>query len=534
LPITLTVREGETGVLTIGASSADGSALSYRWLRNGVELASAGSAATATVPTSVFNTSYPSETWQVEVRNASGAVLSGETTVNRVSRAWRDAGTAHPGQDYANLGSPGQLVSFTDPAGRVHIASTHSRSGVGSFITFKGHSKETDADPWAYDTAIAADNTSVRISHIGMSSTWTGEVIATWLETNIGSGVPDRQVVRAALYRPGASASAAGSWSLIGTVSDAALEADQPTVVTIGAGVFGIAWLQRSAPGQPRDAVLRLYNVPASSATLDSGLGSMAAMEAQSADITRLQLMEGGGRPVAFMFVEGSGGAADRWQYSIATNWTTWPTAADLGLDQRYEQLHWAASVNGRTVLAAADGSNRLYTRRVNFTEPGLFESDWAYTANAYGSAPALLIDAEGRIDVFGVSVNGINFNSVLGHWTFTPSVGWGSATLLAQSATDFRNGLGLRAPVAGRDGSGNLVLAWLDKPSESVPESLKAMRYSRFAASWTEPVFVAPASNVSRQHAPTLQVNEQGQATAAWAEVDAEEVVRVKHARLR
>jgi hypothetical protein len=44
----------------------------------------------------------------------------------------------------------------------------------------------------------------------------------------------------------------------------------------------------------------------------------------------------------------------------------------------------------------------------------------------------------------------------------------------------------------------------------------------------------VAPASNVSRQHAPTLQVNEQGQATAAWAEVDAEEVVRVKHARLR
>jgi hypothetical protein len=59
-------------------------------------------------------------------------------------------------------------------------------------------------------------------------------------------------------------------------------------------------------------------------------------------------------------------------------------------------------------------------------------------------------------------------------------------------------------------------------------------MRYSRFAASWTEPVFVAPASNVSRQHAPTLQVNEQGQATAAWAEVDAEEVVRVKHARLR
>ncbi len=44
----------------------------------------------------------------------------------------------------------------------------------------------------------------------------------------------------------------------------------------------------------------------------------------------------------------------------------------------------------------------------------------------------------------------------------------------------------------------------------------------------------LAPASNISRQHAPTLRVNALGQATAAWAEDDAEEVVRVKHARLR
>ena len=41
-------------------------------------------------------------------------------------------------------------------------------------------------------------------------------------------------------------------------------------------------------------------------------------------------------------------------------------------------------------------------------------------------SAPALLVDASGRVDVFGASVNTSGGNSsVIGHWVFEPAAGW-------------------------------------------------------------------------------------------------------------
>ena len=537
----LTVREGEAGSLTVGATSPDGSALSYRWLRNGIDYPSAGNAATITWSPSPFQLSYTPRTWQVEVRNAGGAVLSSETTVNHVNREWLDIGTAHPEQAHASLDSPGQLVSVTGPDGRVHIASTHSghEPSPGNSITFKGHSKDSDGDSWAYASAIPAASPGARISHISLATSWMGEIVATWLETG-GAGEDAPRIVRAALYRPGPSNAVAGSWTLIGTVSDTALQAAEPTVVAQGGGNYGIAWLQGS-PGAPRDAVLRRYQVPEAGAALASGLLDPVpvAMEALAGSISRLQVLQGGNGFMAFMLVEGGAGAPARWHYSIGAHTLSWSTPADLGLATEAERIHWAEPVNGLTALAATDGANRVYTRRLDFTRPGVFQSDWAYTANAHGSAPVLLIDGEGRIDVFGVSVAlDSTHHSVLGHWTYNPGTGaWGSATLLAQSATDFRLGLGLRSPVAGRDAQGNFVLAWLEKPSASVPQSLKAMRYSRFSAGWTSALDVAaPPAGVAGQVAPTLQVyTESGRATIAWGERSAsEDADRVKHARLR
>lgn len=537
LPATLSVAEGEAGSLVIGASSPDGSPLSYRWLRNGVTQTVAGTAATATLPASPFRPEYPAETWQVEVRNAGGAVLSGETTVTRVNRQWRDIGIAHPGQDHARVGDSGELMSFTGPDGRVHIASTHSRyePSFNSSVTIKGHSKDSDGDTWAYEAVLPTAGVISRVSHLRMASTWSGEIVATWLEARM-FGPVEQRLVRAALYRPGPSAAVAGTWSLIGTVSDPALEVDQPSVVTIGSGAFAIAWLQRNA-GQPRDAVLRRYTVPAADSAPDSGLGSLAAMESLAADVSRLHVLAGGSAPVALMHTEASGSTPARWQYSRASAWNSWPAPTDMGIPVATDRIHWAQPVNGRTVLAVMDGANRVYTRRMNLEQAELSEDGWAYTANAYDSAPALLIDAEGRIDVFGVSVAlGSTHHSVLAHWSYSPSTGaWSSATLLVTSATDFRQGQGLRAPVVGRDDQGNVVLAWLEKPSASAAQSLKAMRYSRAADAWTAPTDVAtPPAHVAHQVVPTLQVGASGRATLAWANSENGGTDRVLHARLR
>jgi hypothetical protein len=146
-----------------------------------------------------------------------------------------------------------------------------------------------------------------------------------------------------------------------------------------------------------------------------------------------------------------------------------------------------------------------------------------------------MVIDAAGRIDIFGVSVNtNAGHTSVLGHWTFTPSTGWGSAAILLNSPTDFRQGLGLANPVAGRDGVGHFVLAWSEQPAANAPRAVRAMRYSGFSSAWTPAGDVAPPAAASAaQTAPVLSVNESGRASLAWMDTDGG-TDRIRHARLR
>lgn len=533
LPAQLSVPEGETRPLAVQASSPDGSALSYRWLLDGQVSGAAGTGASTTVPATGFRLSYPAQTWQAEVTNASGTVQSQVTTVTRTNRSWVDTGLAHADHDQAQVGGEGQLLSFIDPAGRVHVASAHSRNQASptSAITFKGHSKDSDADTWGYSTAIATlDNGTV--SHITMASTWMGEVVASWLETATVGGV-ERRIVRAALYRPGANAAQAGTWSLIGTVSDAAQAASQPTAINIGAGAFAFAYLQRSAANQPRDALVRTYVVPAAGSEAGSGLGTAFAMESVPSDIGRLQVVDGGGVAMALLYLEAATGVTARWQYSYGTGGSQWTAPADLAVDHRFERIHWANPVGGATVLGTADANGRLFVRRVDLNTRSFTDTTWSYRANAYGSPPAMLIDASGRVDIFGTSVNTTGGNSsVIAHWTFEPGAGWSSANILVQSSTDYMQGLGLRSPVAGRDDAGNLVLAWTERPATGQPQLLRAMRYSSLSVGWSNPVDVASAP--TDQRLPALSVNGSGRATAAWAEREIGNTERVRHARLR
>ena len=356
LPATLTLREGDTGTLTVAASSPDGSALAYRWLRNEAELPSAGTAATATVQSHPFATRYAAETWQAELRNAAGATLSASTRVLRVPRQWLDLSTAHAAQGAVESGDTRQRVRFTDLAGRIHEASVHD-SSAGGVLALRGESLDSadgGISPWGYSAVLPASSPGAQLSQISLAATHTGEIVAAWLE--VEQGEVDRHLVRAALYRPGATAAQAGTWVSIGTVSDPAQEASEPTVVQVGADVFGIAWLQRSGAGQPRSALQRRYLLPAAGSPAEGGLGSVFAMESVDTDISRLRLL-GAGPQLALMFAEATGSQPARWLYATSPSGVMWSALAELGADERFAEIHWAPPANGRTVLATADGS---------------------------------------------------------------------------------------------------------------------------------------------------------------------------------
>lgn len=531
------MREGESATLAVQATSPDGSPLTYAWLRNGGVNAGAGTDSSTTLAPRAFRPDYAAETWQVQVGNAAGTTASTLATVTRVNRAWTDAGTAHPEQDYASAGSEGSIATHVDPAGRTHVVSVHHQyqPSFATRITFKGHSKNSDGDAWGYSAALPTVANG-QVSRIQLSSTWTGELVAVWHETAI-IGSSERQLVRAALYRPGASAEQAGSWQALGTVSDETLEATEPAVVNLSAGAFGLAWLQRPAAGQPRDAVMRRFTVPDAGAAATSGLGAVAPIETVQRDISRLQLVDGQGLALALLFLEAAGaGTPAKWQYSHGNAALQWTATADLAVDDRFERFHWAPPINGVTVLATADAVGRLYTRRVDLGAASFIDAAWGYNANAYASAPALLIDGEGRIDVFGVSVNTAAGNSsVLAHWVFQPASGWAPAEVLVQSSTNFAQGLGLRGPVVGRDGAGNLLLGWLEKPADAVPQAARSMRFSAATRSWTSAVDIAtPPATLVRQSQLSLGVSLDGRATAAWNDAELGGSDRVQHARLR
>ncbi len=537
LPAQVTVLEGETPLLTVQASSGDGSALNYQWARDGSAYGAAGSDATLTLPEHPFSASYAPEAWSVAVSNAAGSVQSATAQVLRVNRSWQDRGVAHPEQDYANWGEAGDIATLVDATDRVHVASIHSRyqpSFVTS-VTFKGHARRGDADPWDYAQSIPT-LANGNPSRLQLATSWTGSLFAAWQEVVTVAGV-ERQIVRAAVYRPNADASQPGTWSPVGTASGEGADASDPQLLTLGGDVYGIAWLERSAAGQPRSALMRRYEVPAAGEDAASGWSPAAPMENIAADISRLALVGvGGAQNLAMFFVEHPNATLSAWQYSFG-GMGNWSAPAALAVDYRFDRIHAAAPVNGITVLGTADGNGRLFTRRVDFTQNAFADSTWSYRANAYGSAPAMLVDAAGNIDIFGVSVNTTGGNtSVLAHWRFTPAGGWGAANILKSSATNFALEQGLRAPAVGRDGSiGNLVLAWQEADA-GTPQRVRAMRFSRQDDAWTEPVDIdAPGAGGTRQDGLKMAVGQDGRATAVWVQDDSVGgSQRLRAARLR
>ena len=427
-------------------------------------------------------------------------------------------------------------VAHADGRGRSHVAVAvlATSSGAVPRIVLKGVSRNAADDAWAYEQSLPLLDAAHSATGLHMVSTWMGYVFLTWNETSSSTG---QRVVRAAIYVPAADAALPGTWQPVGAVNSttATQLAWGASAVAVGADSFMVGWMQQANGQTVLDAVSRSYTVPEAGAAWDSGWGTQTDIESVPESITRLSLVAGYPNVLAIFR---RNGAAQNWHYSwrLAGAWSTTPQ--DLGIAAgSYAKVAAAVHDNGAGLLAATDGNGRVFVRRVDVSAASFPDSTWSYRANAYGSPPALLVGSDGRIDIFGVSVNTASGNtSVLGHWNWTAAEGWSSAsTLMSNSANFAQEGQGLRHPVAARDDAGNVLLAVSDGEGGTAPAQVKSLRFSSFSHAWTAPVLVAaPATAGHAQERPQLAVNGSGRATLAWGEALSGSTGVVRHARLR
>jgi hypothetical protein len=533
---------GESISVTLSASatSPDGSALSYQWFRDGN--ACCGTGTDATVLALPYMVTQGHGIYHVEVRNAAGMTRGADVQVLQRQRSWTDAGTAHAGTERVDLDNENEspYLAFTDGAGRVHVASAVYTPGAsnGHSLLIKGASKDSDADAWGYEQRLPLLDGHSQVQAIRMATTWMGHVLMVWTER---SSSTEQRNIRAAVYAPGATAAQAGTWHLIGTVNSTnSSDSHEPSVVTSGGGQFMVGWLQRTGMTATRDAFVRVYNVPDTGASWDSGWSTAESIENVSDTLGNLHLVASYPHVLAvFQRFSTTGNVwSHLWRRSGV--WDSQPQPLGLTGITTYK-VHSAVSNSGLGALAVAEaGNGRVHVRRVNFGNASFEDNNWGYRANAYGSAPVMLAGEDGRIDIFGVSVNTNAGNpSVLAHWNYAPNVGWSSGTILHSNSADFAQGHGLRAPAVVRDQSGNLVLSIAEGTGGATPaHQIKAMRYSAFSAAWTPLLTVADSATAGHfQSRPSLAVTPHGRATIAWGESangtsSAEGTVR--HARLR
>lgn len=523
-----------TTTLSISATSPNGSALSYQWFRDDGSCCSTG--ASLEVHPFPFEVVPRVRTYRVDVSNSAGTTRSGDTVVRQRQRVWTDVALAHASSESALVDGEAQdYVAHADGRGRSHVAAAVLAAGNGAVprLVLKGVARNAADDNWAYEQSLPLLDATSSATGLRMASTWTGHVFLTWAES---SSSTQRSVVRAALYVPAADPAQPGTWQTLGTVNSttATEQAWAPSVVLVGGGSFLLGWVQQATGSTIGDAVARQYNVPAAGAALESGWSAEEAIESVPENVSGLQLV--GAYPHA-LAVFRRNGAAQNWHFNwrLAGAWSSTPQ--DLGLSGgTFAQVAAAVNGNGAGLLAAADGNGRVFVRRLDVSGASFTDSTWTYRANAYGSAPALLVGFDGRIDIFGVSVNTTSGNtSVLGHWHWTATEGWSPATVLMSNSANFAQGHGLRNPVAARDDAGNVLLAVSEGEGGSTPPQVKSLRFSSFSNAWTSPVLVgAPATAGHAQERPQLAVNGSGRATLAWGEALNGGTGVVRHARLR
>jgi hypothetical protein len=441
-PASLTVAEGAPAVFSV---AADGDApLAYAWLNAADSSPVPGATGdTFTVPAAALADS--GKAVQVRVSNAAGSVTSQAATLTVTERGLSAAADVVAGVFLRNH------AAVADSHGHIHVVSIHGDHDADVRARLKLRSADSsqanDLLPVATlqaSEALAEPSTSLRVA-----ANTAAHVMAVWHRNG---------VVSAALYTPGPNPDAAGSWRPLPTrvSSSGASSALVPTVTAVGNTHFEFAWRERSGASGPHDIKARRYTI--ASDQLD---GTIATLEGSDDDTGAPQLV-----------ADAAGNLVAAWDYSeggvvfnrraAGSAWSTSTTLAEGGSGQRLERL--VSNAAGRALLLTRDpvGGAGTFVRLDLTSATPMAQVGGCHS---FGSSPDAYIFPDGRIRLFGVSVDTDNGNtSRLSQWSANASGAWGGAEPVSDIATeDFvatRNGI-LNPHVVGADAAGNLRVAW-------------------------------------------------------------------------
>jgi hypothetical protein len=444
-PQDVSVAEGGSASASVTATS-DAGDLGYQWFDVTADAdiadATASSMSFEAVALTANNTQF-----NVRVRNDEGSTTSSNATLRVVERSW-----STPAEALASRTRQTALV--VDSHGHTHLlAVTGNNLAAGIEARLKlAHADATQANDFtvpAGGALQASEALSPASTSVAAAANGSGHVLAVWHRNGIIGG---------ALYTPGPDAATAGTWTLLPTrinsfMSTSALD---PAVTPVGDDAFEIVWREREAPSGAHDVMARTFTVA------NNTLGAPVGIETQPGETSAPRLVsDAAGNVLAAWSHSGLGVLVNRRITGQA--WGTDLTNVDSsGLP--LEVLRTNAA--GRAVTLSSDRLGQVQAALLDLGASQVMQLAALPVANAYGSPPDALVDADGRIHVFGVSVDSGDGSSRLYRWLYTPTGGWGTAEAISDVVTTnfLTTGLGLRHPqVSALDAQGNFIVAWQD-----------------------------------------------------------------------
>ena len=300
----------------------------------------------------------------------------------------------------------------------------------------------------------AADTLSDPTTSIAAAANSAGHVMAVWHRNG---------VVGAALYTPASDPTTTGTWQLLPTriSSITSGSARDPAVVAVGNTGFEFVWREQTGSSEQYDIMARHYTIAG------DALGPVANIESndQETQAPRIVADAAGNLLAAWRFA-GAGVVINRRLSGAA--WATATTVVEGASGYLLDQLKGNGA--GNAIVLASDRIGHASFIQLDLAAPNPMVG--AGGVIAFGSAADAFVFPDGRMHIFGVSVDADSGNSSrLVHWNYVPNTGWSGANPVSEiSNHDFiASGWGVRNPyVAGADAQGNLLLTWEERDSAS------------------------------------------------------------------
>ncbi|MCK6545878.1 immunoglobulin domain-containing protein [Myxococcota bacterium] len=478
-PASTTVGEG--GIATFRVVASAWPAPTFEWTVEGVAPVVGASTDTLAVgPVALTDEGLRA---RVTVTNPLGTVTSTTVVLSVAERTWTSGPRPATGASASGVAAAAEATPavIIDSLGQTHAVFNQAEVS-GGYAMWAALRRVGDADFTTFarlaEAPVPAD---LSASMPRLAADDTGRVLAVW---NEALAAPAR--LRAAMFVPDASG---GTWTPAVDVTDGStpIAPERPEVVSMGGGVFEIAFSGDVAPQGPRGIFARrVVHTSGSALALDP----LEALGSFSENAIRPRLAgDGRGRAILAWLVSVEG--VVQTYASSRLGAAPWSAPAEIDGDAITDMNLGTIAMNTNgdgVVLMFAEGA-RTWARRFTFTgnDPVWIDATPAYVANHFGYDPgglAAVVAPSGRIDVVAVHGNGFR----LSRWHFEGGI-WNALTPIADRTGSPLKPPVMSSPAVGLDAAENLVVTWVEHADRSV----LSRRYHRALGAWREIALVQP-----------------------------------------